>query len=98
MGRLEAALIEVGGTMLITADHGNAEDMTDEINNQPHTQHTLAPVPFIAVNPPDGVARVTDGVLADVAPTVLELMQLTPPSDMTGRSLIERRVPAAALA
>jgi 2,3-bisphosphoglycerate-independent phosphoglycerate mutase len=96
LGRLETALLAVGGTMLITADHGNAEDMTDEINNQPHTQHTLAPVPFIAVNPPAGVTKLTDGVLADVAPTVLELMQVTAPPEMTGRSLIEHRVPASA--
>ena len=98
LGRLEAALVDVGGTMLITADHGNAEDMVDEENNQPHTQHTLSLVPFIIVNPPDGVTCVSDGVLADVAPTVLELMHINAPPQMTGRSLIERRVGTTATA
>ena len=98
LGRLEAALIAVGGTMLITADHGNAEDMVDEANNQPHTQHTLSPVPFIVVNPPDGVVRVSNGVLADIAPTILRLMQLPVPAEMTGRSLIESRAATGARA
>ena len=88
LGRLEAALLEVGGTMLITADHGNAEDMEDEEHHQPHTAHTLSQVPFIVVNPPAGVTRVTNGELADVAPTVLELMKIPAPKEMTGHSLI----------
>lgn len=88
LGRLESALLEAGGTMLITADHGNAEDMTDEENHQPHTAHTLSLVPFIMVNPPAGVTNVGGGVLADVAPTILELMHIAAPADMTGHSLI----------
>ena len=88
LGRLEAILLEKGGTMLITADHGNCEDMEDEENHQPHTAHTLNLVPFIAVNPPAGVQRVGPGVLADVAPTVLDLLGVPAPKEMTGRSLI----------
>ncbi len=89
LGRLEVALLEGGGTMLVTADHGNAENMEDEEHHQPHTAHTLSLVPFIVVNPPAGVAQVADGVLADVAPTVLEIMNIKIPAEMTGRSLIE---------
>ncbi|MEE2999542.1 MAG: 2,3-bisphosphoglycerate-independent phosphoglycerate mutase [Pseudomonadota bacterium] len=86
--KLEEALIEVGGSMLITADHGNLEQMNDHQNNGPHTAHTLSPVPVIIVNPPKFVESLREGVLADVAPTLLQLLELRQPEEMTGTSLI----------
>jgi 2,3-bisphosphoglycerate-independent phosphoglycerate mutase len=74
--------------LVITADHGNAEMMRDPNTGEPHTAHTLNPVPFIAVNPPGAVARVENGRLADVAPTLLDLLGLPKPAAMTGHSLI----------
>lgn len=86
--RLEGSLLRVGGTMLITADHGNAERMADHETGQPHTAHTLSPVPAVLVNPPPGVIGLEGGVLADVAPTLLSLLGLSQPAEMTGRSLL----------
>lgn len=87
LGRLERALVETGGQMLVTADHGNVEMMTDPESGQPHTAHTTNPVPVLLVNAaPD--ARLVDGRLADVAPTLLELLDLARPAEMTGRSLL----------
>jgi 2,3-bisphosphoglycerate-independent phosphoglycerate mutase len=77
-----------GGTLVITADHGNAEMMRDPETGAPHTAHTLNPVPFVLVNPPAAVHRVENGRLADVAPTLLELLGLQQPGAMTGHSLI----------
>lgn len=85
LGRIEAAIREVGGAMLITADHGNLEQMLDE-NGQPHTQHTVGPVPLVYVGA--RAARVEHGALSDLAPSVLALMGLPAPPDMSGRSLI----------
>ncbi len=96
LGRLEAIMVEKGGTLLITADHGNCEDMYDEEHHQPHTAHTLSLVPFIMVNPPAGVTNVGHGVLADVAPTILELMHIPAPQEMTGHSLINASALVAA--
>ena len=89
LGRVEAAVVQAGGAMLITADHGNLERMTDHESGQAHTAHTTNLVPAILVNPPDGVHGLKDGRLADVAPTILSLMKLSQPADMTGRSLID---------
>jgi 2,3-bisphosphoglycerate-independent phosphoglycerate mutase len=94
LGRLAAAVEAAGGTLVITADHGNAEMMRDPQTGEPHTAHTLNPVPFIVVNPPGAVARVENGRLADVAPTLLDILGLAKPAAMTGHSLIvsgERR-------
>jgi 2,3-bisphosphoglycerate-independent phosphoglycerate mutase len=88
LGRLSEAVEEAGGMLVITADHGNAEMMRDPDTGEPHTAHTLNPVPFIAVNPPGAVARVENGRLADVAPTLLDLLGLPKPAAMTGHSLI----------
>ncbi|GAB4231655.1 MAG: 2,3-bisphosphoglycerate-independent phosphoglycerate mutase [Stanieria sp.] len=96
LGRVFESTIKVGGTILITADHGNAEYMKDEAGN-PWTAHTTNPVPFILIEgekrkiPGHGtqVPLRTDGKLADVAPTILEILQLPQPKEMTGRSLIE---------
>jgi 2,3-bisphosphoglycerate-independent phosphoglycerate mutase len=95
LGRVEQAVVEIGGTMLITADHGNAERMVDEENHQPHTAHTLALVPFIVVNPPSGVKHANNGALADIAPTVLDLMDIPVPGEMTGHSLLQRAATTA---
>ena len=91
LGRLEAAVRDAGGTMLITADHGNAEQMRDVSTGQAHTAHTLNLVPLLVVNGGTGIQAVQDGCLADIAPTVLELMDLPRPAAMTGHSLIVRR-------
>jgi 2,3-bisphosphoglycerate-independent phosphoglycerate mutase len=90
LGRLAAAVEAPGGTLVITADHGNAEMMRDPETGEPHTAHTLNPVPFIVVNPPAGAAaRVDNGRLADVAPTLLALLGLSKPAAMTGHSLLQ---------
>ncbi|MEE8083998.1 MAG: 2,3-bisphosphoglycerate-independent phosphoglycerate mutase, partial [Alphaproteobacteria bacterium] len=88
LGRLADAVTAAGGTLLITADHGNAEEMHDPEENQPHTAHTTNPVPLILINPPRWVANVGDGKLSDLAPTVLALLGIDQPQDMTGRSLL----------
>jgi 2,3-bisphosphoglycerate-independent phosphoglycerate mutase len=88
LGRLEKAVTTAGGTMLVTADHGNAEQMRDHVQNQPHTAHTVNLVPLIMVNPPAGIGHIHDGRLADIAPTVLELMGINIPKAMTGHSLL----------
>lgn len=88
LGRIVAALDTVGGEALITADHGNVEQMEDTSTGQAHTAHTCEPVPFIYVGQRAAKMR-DDGVLADVAPTMLTLMGLPIPPEMTGRSIIE---------
>ena len=80
--------------MLVTADHGNAELMRDQTTGVPHTAHTLNKVPVILVNAPGSEAGAPrpglhDGKLADVAPTLLELMGLPQPEEMSGRSLMD---------
>jgi 2,3-bisphosphoglycerate-independent phosphoglycerate mutase len=90
LGRLAEAVEKAGGTLIITADHGNAEMMRDPETGEPHTAHTLNPVPFIVINPPAPIARLENGRLADVAPTLLDILGLPQPGAMTGHSLIER--------
>jgi len=87
LGRLVAAVEKAGGALLVTADHGNCETMRDEETGEPHTAHTLNPVVLILVNGPEAAA-IADGRLADVAPTVLALLGLPQPQEMTGRSLL----------
>ena len=77
----------VGGAMLVTADHGNCEQMWDPSTNGPHTAHTTNPVPVILVGGPSN-ARLDQGALCDLAPTMLELMGIAQPPEMTGRSLL----------
>jgi len=87
LGRLEQAIREVGGEMVVTADHGNAEKMQGDDTGQPHTAHTSNPVPLVYV----GSRPVTidaAGTLADVAPTLLLLMGLSQPNEMTGHPLL----------
>jgi 2,3-bisphosphoglycerate-independent phosphoglycerate mutase len=96
LGRLLGSINKVGGTALITADHGNAETMSDEEGN-PWTAHTTNPVPFILIEgekrkiPGHGgdVKLRDDGRLADIAPTILEILDIAKPEEMTGRSLIQ---------
>jgi 2,3-bisphosphoglycerate-independent phosphoglycerate mutase len=88
LGRLSGAVEEAGGTLVITADHGNAEMMRDPQTGEPHTAHTLNPVPFIVVNPRANVAALDNGRLSDIAPTLLDILGLPTPQVMTGHSLI----------
>ncbi len=87
LGRVVKALHTVGGEMLVTADHGNAEQMVDEEVGQPHTAHTNNLVPLIYVGSRPARLR-ADGALCDLAPTLLQIMDLPQPAEMTGRSLI----------
>ncbi len=88
LGRVVSALEEVGGTMIVTADHGNCEVMVDPETGGPHTAHTLNPVPVILLGGPEGARVRAGGRLADLAPTVLQLMGLSIPTEMTGESLL----------
>lgn len=92
LGRVIAATLAAGGVALVTADHGNAEEMIDPVTGEPMTAHTTNPVPVILVAPEEspfrrGTLR-TDGRLAALAPTLLQILGLTPPPEMTERSLI----------
>lgn len=89
LGRIQRALAQVGGEMLITADHGNAEQMFDETTGQPHTAHTELQVPLIYWGQRKVCFEAGEGTLADVAPTVLYLMDLPQPEEMTGRCLLK---------
>jgi len=89
--KVVTAALEKGATILVTADHGNSEKMVDE-NGQVHTAHTLNPVPCILVSNDDSGyrnARLRPGVLGDIAPTILQIMEIEKPEKMTGKSLIE---------
>ena len=87
LSRLVPAVLDLGGTILITADHGNAEKMWDDEHNLPWTAHTTNPVNFIVVS--DKNYKVRDGGLVDIAPTMLKLLDIPQPADMTGSSLID---------
>ncbi|MFT6932323.1 MAG: 2,3-bisphosphoglycerate-independent phosphoglycerate mutase, partial [Paracoccaceae bacterium] len=87
LGRALDALEKAGGAMIVTADHGNCEVMIDPVTGDAHTAHTLNPVPVILVGGPPG-ARLRGGRLSDLAPTLLGLMGLPLPDEMTGTSLI----------
>jgi 2,3-bisphosphoglycerate-independent phosphoglycerate mutase len=90
LGRLMDAVKKAGGVLLVTADHGNAEQMYDEQSHQKHTQHTLNRVPVLLFNGPAEVHSLEDGKLADIAPTLLALMQVDQPAEMTGHSLLSK--------
>jgi 2,3-bisphosphoglycerate-independent phosphoglycerate mutase len=87
-GRLVDAIVQKGGAALVTADHGNCEIMINEKTGEPHTYHTTQPVSFFVICN-DPIWLRPRGILADVAPTVLELMGVEQPNDMTGRSLVD---------
>ena len=88
LGHLVNALRKVEGTLFLTADHGNCEVMVDPFTGNPHTSHTLNPVPAILFNGPKNKSLSNGGRLSDIAPTILELMDLKPPPEMTGNSLL----------
>ena len=89
VGKIIDATLEKGGAALITADHGNAEKMIDYQTGKPHTAHTSNPVRCVLVNGPVG-AELHDGKLSDLAPTMLEIMKIEQPCEMTGVSLIAK--------
>ena len=90
VGQVVEAMQQTGGTILLTADHGNADDMLDE-NGNPKTAHSLNPVPFVLIDENKKNVRLRpDGILADVAPTILDLWSIPKPCEMTGRSLLVR--------
>lgn len=86
IGRVVKAMQSIGGEVIITADHGNAEQMMDHVTHQAHTAHTMNPVPFLYVGRKAKLA--TEGALRDLAPSMLALMGLPQPAEMTGHSLI----------
>ena len=91
VGRTVKALKEVGGQMFICADHGNADEMFDLETGEPMTAHSTNPVPFILVNAGEGIGLKEGGKLCDIVPTLLDLMGLPQPKEMTGRSLVTRQ-------
>lgn len=90
VGAAVEAVKSVDGVLFICADHGNAEQMINYETGAPHTAHTTNPVPFILYNYEDGIKLREGGCLADIAPTLLEIMELPQPKEMTGKSLIVR--------
>ncbi len=89
LGKIHQAITAQNGSLLVTADHGNCELMRDPETGGPHTAHTLNPVPVLLANAPPG-ATLHNGILADLAPTMLALLGIPQPAAMTGHSLIER--------
>lgn len=104
LGRLSQAVRHAGGSLLITADHGNAEKMRDQVTGEPYTAHTIGKVRVILDGAPANIVALNDGRLADVAPTLLALLGLAQPSQMTGHSLLAGKgvgsnaVPSSAMA
>lgn len=88
LGQIYTAIKNVGGEMLVIADHGNAEQMIDEVNNQPFTAHTTNMVPFIYVGRPAILTKETGGLI-DIAPTILYLLEIEKPKEMTGTPMIK---------
>ena len=88
MGALPKAIKAQGGALLVTADHGNCELMKDPETGAPHTAHTTNPVPVVLMG--GGATAIMDGRLADLAPTLLDLLGVAQPAEMTGRSLVRR--------
>ena len=88
IARVEEAVLAADGQALVTADHGNCEQMHDHDSEQPHTQHTTEPVPLFYIGRQRRAFREAPGVLADIAPTILDLMAIPKPNAMTGESLL----------
>ncbi len=93
IGAIAAAVRDAGGAILVTADHGNVEMMRDAVTGQPHTSHTVGPVPLVYAGPRSAVLR-DGGSLRDIAPTILDLLGSPRPVEMTGSSLLLERRPA----
>ena len=91
LGKIVRTVMSVGGTVVITADHGNVEEMINLKNNEVDTEHSTNPVPFVVINKElIGKSRIlTRGVLADVAPTILALLDIPKPNEMSGRNLLQ---------
>ena len=89
LGKIADAITRQNGALLVTADHGNCEMMRDPVTGGPHTSHTTNPVPCILVSSEN--VTLADGKLKDIAPTVLELMGLPKPAEMTGVSLMQKK-------
>jgi 2,3-bisphosphoglycerate-independent phosphoglycerate mutase len=92
LGRIVEAIKAAGGALLVTADHGNCEMMRDPVTGGPHTAHTTGPVPILVYGVGGSAAALRDGRLADIAPTLLALMGLAKPAEMTGGSLLREAV------
>jgi 2,3-bisphosphoglycerate-independent phosphoglycerate mutase len=91
VGQVVEATLAMGGGLLITADHGNAEQLIEYDTGKPFTAHTTYPVPLYLVVPQIAHVQLrNDGILADVAPTILDVLGIPKPKDMTGRTLIQR--------
>src|SRR4029077_10279190 len=90
LGKIADAVLRQHGALLVTADHGNCELMRDPVTGGPHTAHTTNPVPVVLVS--DEKGSLAEGPPAATAPTLLELMDLPQPSEMTGRSLLRSSV------
>ena len=90
LGRVMKAIKDVDGVLFVTADHGNVEKMVDEKTGQPYTAHTVGKVQAVLYNAPADVKGMEDGRLADVSPTLLDLLGLEKPADMTGHSLLKK--------
>ncbi len=90
LGRVMEAIEKMGGAMLVTADHGNAEMMRDPVTGEPHTAHTLNPVKLALWGDKTGIKTLENGRLADVAPSILQLLNLPQPESMTGKSLLQK--------
>ena len=88
VGDAVQAVKDMDGVLFICADHGNAEQLIDKETGEPFTAHTTNPVPFILVNADPAYKLKEDGCLADIAPTLIELMGMEQPAEMTGTSLL----------
>ena len=89
VGAVVDEILKKGGCVLLTADHGNAEKMIDLTTGQPHTAHTTNPVPFtLIINDGQKYSLREDGILADIAPTALQLLHIPQPNAIDGKSLI----------
>ena len=91
VGKVVSLVEEKQGNLIITADHGNAEQMIDYQTGEPHTAHTTNPVPFILVNYDEAYTLREGGRLCDIAPTLIEIMGMEKPAEMTGESLLIKK-------
>ena len=88
IGNIKNIIVKLDGIMLLTADHGNCEIMFDDIMNLPHTSHTCNKVPLILISK-NNIYKLRNGRLADIAPTILELISIKSPNSMSGKSLLK---------
>ncbi len=91
LGKVVKAIKDVNGVLLVTADHGNVEKMVDEKTGEPYTAHTVGDVQAVLVNGPKDIVALNNGKLADISPTLLDLLEIAKPAEMTGKSLLVRK-------